>query len=63
MQVYKKLSIYIANKNIDHKDIAQKCGLCVNEFEDILCGKNTLYADVLMQICLAINVSPELFIE
>lgn len=63
MQVYQKVSLYISNKNISHKDVADKCGLCIDEFEKILCGKEILYADILLRICFALNVSPELFIE
>ena len=43
--------------------IAEKAGIPKATFNAILNGKRVLYADDLKAICLALNVSPELFIE
>ena len=38
-------------------------GIPKTTFNAILNGKRTLYADDLKAICIALNVSPELFID
>ena len=41
----------------------QKAGIPKTTFNAIMNGKRTLYADDLRAICLALNVSPEMFID
>lgn len=61
--VYQKVRAYIDANGIKQVAVAQKAGIPKVTFNAIMNGKRTLYADDLRAICLALNVSPELFIE
>ena len=61
--VYEKVRAYIDENGIKQVAVAQKVGIPKVTFNAIMNGKRTLYADDLRAICLALNVSPELFIE
>ncbi len=61
--VYEKVRTYIDENGIKQVAVAQKAGIPKVTFNAIMNGKRTLYADDLRAICLALNVSPELFIE
>lgn len=63
MQVYEKVREYIDNNGYKQVTIANKAGISKSTFNAIMNGKRTLYADDLCSICIALNVSPELFIE
>ena len=63
MRVYEKVRAYIDEMGYKQVTIAEKAGIPKATFNAILNGKRTLYADDLKAICLALNVSPELFIE
>ena len=63
MQVYEKVREYIDSNGLKQKAVAEKAGIPNGTFNAILNGKRTLYADDLRAICLALNVSPEVFIE
>lgn len=63
MRVYEKVRAYIEENGYKQVVVAQKAGISKATFSAILNGKRTLYADDLRAICLALNVSPELFIE
>lgn len=63
MQVYKKVRAYIDDNGLKHVIVAQKAGISKVTFNAMMNGKRTMYADDLRSICLALNVSPELFIE
>lgn len=63
MLVYQKVRAYIDEYGLKQVSVAEKSGIPKNTFNAILNGKRTLYADDLRAICLALNVSPELFIE
>lgn len=63
MKVYEKVRIYIEKQGLKQVTVAQRAGMSNVTFNAILNGKRTLYADDLRAICLALNVSPELFIE
>lgn len=63
MQVYEKVRAYIDDNGLKQVVIAQKAGIPNATFNAILNGKRTLYADDLKAICIALNVSPEIFIE
>lgn len=63
MHVYEKVRAYIDDNGFKQVMIAQKTGISKATLSAILNGKRTLYADDLRAICLALNVSPELFIE
>lgn len=63
MAVYEKVRAYIDENGLKQVTVAEKAGIPKNTFNAILNGKRTLYADDLRAICLALNISPELFIE
>lgn len=63
MRVYEKVRAYIDDHGIKQVAVAQKSGISKVTFNAIMNGKRTLYADDLRAICLALNVSPELFID
>lgn len=63
MLVYEKVCAYINENGLNQAAVAQKADIPNSTFNDILNGKHTLYADDLRAICLALNVSPELFID
>ncbi len=63
MHVYEKVRAYIDDKGYKQVTIAHKAGIPKTTFNAIMNGKRTLYADDLRSICIALNVSPELFID
>lgn len=63
MRVYEKVRVYITDHGLKQVSVAKKAGISNVTFNAILNGKRTLYADDLRAICLALNVSPETFIE
>ncbi len=63
MEVYKKVRAYIEENGYTQLSVAQKAGISKVTFNAMMNGKRTMYADDLRAICLALNVSPELFIE
>lgn len=63
MKVYEKVRSYIDNQGIKQFVVAEKSGISYNTFNDILTGKRIMDSDDLRAICLALNVSPEVFID
>ena len=67
MRVYEKVRAYIdeqgLKQNLKQKTVAERAGIPNVTFNAIMNGKRTLYADDLKAICIALQVSPELFIE
>lgn len=63
MEVYKKVKEYIEENGYKQLAVAQKAGFSKVTFNAMMNGKRTMYADDLKAVCLALNVSPELFIE
>lgn len=63
MRVYEKVREYIIANGYKQVVIAKKAGMSNATFNAIMNGKRTLYANDLSAICIALNVSPELFIE
>lgn len=63
MSVYKIVRAYLDEHGIKQSVIAQKAGISKVTFNAMMNGKRTMYADDLRAICLALNVSPEVFIE
>lgn len=63
MEVYKKVRDYIQDNGYKQVAIAEKAGISKVTFNAMLNGKRTMFADDLKAICLALNVSPEMFIE
>lgn len=63
MHVYEKVRAYIKQQGYKQVVIAKKSGIPKTTFNAIMNGKRIMYADDLRAICLALNVSPELFID
>lgn len=63
MHVYQKVRAYLDDNGIKQKTVADKAGISNTTLNAILNGRRTMYADDLRAICLALNVSPEVFIE
>jgi len=63
LRVYEKVRAYIDEQGLKQKTVAEKAGISNVTFNAIMNGKRTLYADDLKAICIALQVSPELFIE
>lgn len=63
MQVYEKVRMYIVDNGYKQVVVAKKAGIPKATFNAIMNGKRTLYADDLKAICIALNISPEMFIE
>lgn len=63
MHVYEKVRAYIIENGYDPEAVAKSAGMSSITFLAILNGKKTMYADDLRAICIALQVSPELFIE
>lgn len=63
MRIYEKVRAYITEHGIKQVVVAEKTGIPNATFNAILNGKRTLYAEDLRAICLALEVSPETFIE
>lgn len=63
LRVYQKVRSYLDDNGIKQVAVAQKAGISKTTFNAIMNGKRTLYADDLRAICIALDVSPEVFIE
>lgn len=63
MYVYEKVRTYIDENGIKQVAVAKKAGIPNVTFNEMMNGKRTMYADDLRAICIALNVSPETFIN
>lgn len=63
MCVYQKVRSYLEDNEIEPIRVAEQLEMPLVQFNAILNGSETLYADDLRAICYALNVSPEEFIE
>lgn len=63
MKVYEKVRAYIEQHGLKQKVVAERAGISNTTFNAIINGKRTMYAEDLKAVCLALNVSPELFID
>lgn len=63
MRVYEKVRAYIDEQGLKQKTVAEKAGIPNVTFNAIMNGKRTMYADDLKAICIALDVSPEVFID
>ena len=63
MYVYEKVRAYIDENGLKQISVAKKAGIPNVTFNAIMNGKRTLYAEDLRSICIALNVSPETFID
>jgi len=63
MRVYEKIQAYIAANGVATDALSNSSGIPKDRLVSMLDGKETLYAKDLKAICLALNVSPEMFID
>ncbi len=63
MYIYEKVRNYIDENGIKQVAVAKKAGISNVTFNAIMNGKRTMYAEDLRAICIALNVSPETFVD
>ncbi len=63
MYIYEKVRNYIDENGIKQIAVAKKAGIPNVTFNAIMNGKRTMYAEDLKAICVALNVSPETFVD
>ncbi len=63
MYVYEKIREYIDTNGYNENVIAEKSGISITVFNDMMSGKRTIYADDFKSICIALNVKPEIFLN
>ena len=63
MKIYEKIRAYLDENGIKQISVAKRAGIPNVTFNAIMNGKRTLYAEDLRAICLALNVSPETFMD
>lgn len=63
MKVYEKIKAYLVANGIDLATVSNSTSIPQKRLSSLLSGEETLYTKELKAICLALNVSPELFIE
>lgn len=63
MLVYEKVRRYIDDHGIRQAFVAEKCNISTTTFNAMMNGRRKMYADDLRDICYALEVSPEEFIE
>lgn len=62
MHVYEKVLAFTSERGVSVSELSHMTGLGEEKLKAILEGRESLYADELRSICIALNVSPELFI-
>ena len=62
MRVYEKLRDYIDTHGLSRTEIAEAAGLTDSSLDAMLSGKQTIYAEELKAICLALGISADLFV-
>ncbi len=63
MKVHKKIQAYVSANGVATDALSNRTGIPKDRLVSMLNGKETLYAKDLKAICLALNVSPETFID
>lgn len=58
MKVCERLKLYISNKGLKQKSVAEKAGFTENQMSQILNGKRNISADELEIICNAMDAKP-----
>ena len=62
MHVYERVMALISERGVSVSELSDMTGLGAERLKAILEGRERLYADDLRSICIALNVSPELFL-
>ena len=62
MKVYEKITEYIERNNVSAEQLAKITGITLKDIKTILDGGKVLHADELREICIALNVKPEIFL-
>ena len=63
MKVHERINGYITANGVATDNLSNSTGISKDRLGSMLSGKETLYAKDLKAICLALNVSPEIFID
>ena len=63
MKVHERINVYITANGVTTDALSNSTGIPKDQLGSMLSGKETLYAKDLKAICLALNVSPEIFID
>lgn len=63
MRIYEKIRAFFEQSGQDRAAVAARAGMTEAELDALLSGRRTLDAEDFRAICLALNVSPELFVE
>lgn len=63
MQVQTKIAEYLANNGIKKCHVAKKAGIKDYRFSLIIHNRTAMRADEFEAICMALGVSPELFMQ
>ena len=63
MKVHEKIKAYIAANSVSMGSLSQSTGIPQDRLWLLLNGEEILYAKVLKAICLALNISPEVFVD
>ena len=63
MKVHERIQAYISVNGVATDALSNSAGIPKDRLVSMLNGKETLYAKDLKAICLALNVSPETFID
>ena len=63
LRIYEKIRAYIERSGADRAAVASRAEMTEAELDALLSGRRTLDAEDFRAICLALNVSPELFVE
>ena len=63
MKVHERIKAYIVDQGIALDALSKSSGIPQDQLGCMLSGKEILYAKDLKAICLALNVSPEIFID
>lgn len=63
MKVHERINVYITANGITTDALSNSTSIPKDRLGSMLSGKETLYSKDLKAICLALNVSPETFID
>ena len=62
MHVYERVRMYLDANEIEESSVAEAAGISDASLRAMLSGKETMYADDLRAICIALGVSADAFV-